>query len=77
MTEQFALTSASYTMVRLLQRFDRCENMETPVGQRIRFQHALSIRSGTGTVVRLREAKTTTAGDEKGDGDGEKEKEKA
>lgn len=47
-------------MVRLLQRFDRCENMETPVGQRIRFQHGLSIRSGTGTVVRLREAKPTT-----------------
>ena len=47
-------------MVRLLQRFDRCENMETPVGQRIRFQHGLSIRSGTGTVVRLREAKSTT-----------------
>ena len=47
-------------MVRLLQRFDRCENMETPVGQRIRFQHGLSIRSGTGTVVRLREAKPIT-----------------
>ena len=70
--EQFALTSASYTMVRLLQRFDRCENMETPVGQRIRFQHALSIRSGTGTVVRLREAKSRTAVE--GSGDGEKEK---
>ena len=50
-------------MVRLLQRFDRCENMETPVGQRIRFQHALSIRSGTGAVVRLREAKSTTTVD--------------
>ena len=57
LTEQFALTSASYTVVRLLQRFDQCENMETPVGARIRFQHGLSIRSGTGAVVRLREAK--------------------
>lgn len=56
-------------MVRLLQRFDRCENMETPVGQRIRFQHTLSIRSGTGAVVRLREAKPTS-----GDGDLENEK---
>ena len=64
-------------MVRLLQRFDRCENMETPVGQRIRFQHTLSIRSGTGTVVRLREAKSTTGVDERGNGDGdENEKEK-
>ena len=58
-------------MVRLLQRFDKCENMETPVGARIRFQHGLSIRSGTGAVVRLREARPVV--DETvGVGDGEK-----
>ena len=63
-------------MVRLLQRFDKCENMETPAGGRIRFQHGLSIRSGTGAVVRLREARPTVV-DEKvvvGDGDGDGEK---
>ena len=70
--EQFALTSASYTMVRLLQRFDKCENMETPVGGRIRFQHGLSVRSGTGAVVRLREARPTVVGEKVVDGEGEK-----
>lgn len=61
-------------MVRLLQRFDKCENMETPAEARIRFHHGLSIRSGTGAVVRLREARPTPVVDEKlavGDGNGE------
>ncbi|CAD6592649.1 MAG: hypothetical protein ASARMPREDX12_006293 [Alectoria sarmentosa] len=52
--QQMALTEASYTVVRLLQRFDKLENCEPP--GRIRFQHTLSIRSGTGAVVRLHEA---------------------
>lgn len=54
--QQMALTEASYTVVRLLQRFDKLENCEPP--GRIRFQHTLSIRSGTGAVVRLHEAKS-------------------
>ena len=45
------------------------------MGQRIRFQHGLSIRSGTGAVVRLREAMKPTAVIEgSGDGEGGKEK---
>ena len=70
--EQFALTSASYTMVRLLQRFDKCENMEMPAGAGIRFQHGISIRSGTGAVVRLREARPTVVDEKVMDGEGEK-----
>lgn len=54
--QQMALTEASYTVVRLLQRFDKLENCEPP--GRIRLQHTLSIRSGTGAVVRLHEAKS-------------------
>ena len=70
--EQFALTSTSYTMVRLLQRFDKCENMETPAGARIRFQHGLSVRSGTGAVVRLREARPPVVDENVMDGEKEK-----
>ena len=53
-TEQFSLTETSYAVVRLLQRYDQLENLEPP--GRIRFQHALSNRSGTGVQVRLHEA---------------------
>lgn len=54
--QQMALTEASYTVVRLLQRFDKLENCEPP--GRIRLQYALSVRSGTGAVVRLHEAES-------------------
>jgi hypothetical protein len=53
--EQFALAEASYTVVRLLQRFDGIENMEPPGP--IKFHHALTNSSGTGVQVRLHEAK--------------------
>ncbi len=56
MKEQFALTEASYAIVRLLQRFDIIENMET-LGP-IRYAHHLSNRSGTGVQVRLHQAAT-------------------
>ncbi|KAI9668556.1 MAG: hypothetical protein M1831_000995 [Alyxoria varia] len=53
--QQFALTEASYTIVRLLQRFDDIENVEPPGP--IRFHHALTNSSGTGIQVRLHAAK--------------------
>ena len=55
MSEQFALTEAAYTVVRLLQRFDGIENMEAPGP--IKFHHALTNSSGTGVQVRLHEAR--------------------
>ena len=54
LVEQTALTETAYTVVRLLQRFDALECMEPP-GGRIRFNHTLSVKSGTGVLVRLRE----------------------
>ena len=41
-------------LVRFLQRFDKLENMEAPGP--IRLHHAIENRSGSGVVVRLREA---------------------
>ena len=50
-TEQFALTEASYVIVRLLQRFDKLENLETdPV---TRHNLTLTNCSGNGVKVRL------------------------
>lgn len=50
--EQFAKTEAMYVVVRLLQTFDRIENMEAP-GQCMLFHHTIENRSGTGVQVRL------------------------
>ena len=55
--EQFSLMEASYVIVRMLQRFDRMENMEEP-GAPIRLRHAIENRSGSGVQVRLHEAKS-------------------
>ena len=52
--EQFAFTEASYVVVRLLQHFDRVENMD-PVKE-IKLHTAIENRSGTGVKVRLHEA---------------------
>lgn len=53
--EQFALTEASYVTVRLLQRFDNIENMETdPV---VRHNLTLTNCSANGVKVRLHEAR--------------------
>ncbi|MCJ1241206.1 hypothetical protein MMC14_009210 [Varicellaria rhodocarpa] len=52
--QQFSVTEISYLMVRLLQRFDRLENVEPPGP--IRHHHTVSNRSGTGVQVRLHEA---------------------
>lgn len=53
-TEQFAFMEASYTIVRFLQRFDKCENMEGP-GE-IKLHTAIENRSGTGVQVRFHRA---------------------
>jgi hypothetical protein len=54
-TEQFALTEASYVIVRLMQRFDKLENVEVEVTPK----HKLTLTncSGSGVRVRMREAK--------------------
>ena len=52
--EQFARTEISYTVVRLLQIFDRIENMEPPGP--IKMHHTIENRSGTGVQVRLHAA---------------------
>lgn len=52
--EQFGLTESAYLIVRFLQRFDACENMEGP-GE-IKLHTAIENRSGTGVKVRFREA---------------------
>lgn len=55
MGQQFALAEASYVTVRLLQRFEELESMETdPV---VRHNLTLTTCSGNGVKVRLREAK--------------------
>lgn len=52
--QQFALTSAGFAVVRLLQRFDRVENLDSTTD----IKHALTLTScsGTGVQVRLHEA---------------------
>ena len=45
---------ASYLIVRFLQRFDKCENMEGP-GE-IKLHTAIENRSGTGVQVRFHQA---------------------
>jgi len=52
--QQFALTEASYVVVRFLQRFDKLENMEPPGPPK--FQITVSSRSQTGTQVRLHQS---------------------
>ncbi len=52
--QQFALTSASFATVRLLQRFDRIENLDTEMGDK---QNAtLTACSASGVKIRLHEA---------------------
>lgn len=53
--EQFAFTEASYLVVRLLQRFDKVENMD-PVRE-IKLHTAIENRSGTGVKVKLHAAR--------------------
>lgn len=45
---------AAYLIVRILQKFDACENMEGP-GE-IKLHTAIENRSGTGVQVRFRQA---------------------
>lgn len=45
---------ASYLIVRVLQQFDKCENMEGP-GE-IKLHTAIENRSGTGVQVRFHQA---------------------
>ena len=54
MIEQFALTEISYVTVRLLQRFDKMEDMETE--RAIKYQLAITMRSAQGVKVKLHEA---------------------
>jgi len=56
MTEQFARTKTAYIVVRMLQKFDRIENMEKPANAPLNFHHTIENRSGTGVQVRLHEA---------------------
>lgn len=56
LAEQFGQTEAAYLIVRMLQRFDRIENLEPPGP--IRLHHAIENRSGTGVQVRLHVAGT-------------------
>ncbi|KAI9882165.1 MAG: hypothetical protein M1823_006090 [Watsoniomyces obsoletus] len=53
--QQFALTEASYVIVRLLQRFDKIENCEPET--RVRHNQTLINCSGNGVKVRLHEAR--------------------
>ncbi|ETN45276.1 uncharacterized protein HMPREF1541_09107 [Cyphellophora europaea CBS 101466] len=53
--QQFARTEASYLLVRLLQRFDKIENMEKGDGK-LKMHHTIENRSGTGVQVRFRVA---------------------
>jgi cytochrome P450 len=51
--QQFALTKAAYVTARLVQRFDKIENLDSePVKHRV----ALTLSSGTGVKVKLHEA---------------------
>ena len=52
--EQFALTEASYVAIRLLQRFDKMENLS--LEERPRHNATLTNCSATGVVVRLHQA---------------------
>jgi cytochrome P450 len=52
--QQFAVTKAAYTTVRLVQRFDAIENLDfEPVKHKV----ALTLSSGTGVKVKLHEAR--------------------
>ncbi|KAG4434886.1 hypothetical protein IFR05_009616 [Cadophora sp. M221] len=52
--QQFAFMEAGYLIVRFLQQFDKCENMEGP-GE-IKLHTAVENRSGTGAQVRFHKA---------------------
>ncbi|KAI9859465.1 MAG: hypothetical protein M1830_006301, partial [Pleopsidium flavum] len=53
---QFALTEASYVTVRLMQRFDKIENLETePL---VKHNLTLTNCSATGVKIRLHEAES-------------------
>lgn len=54
-TEQFALTEASYVTVRLIQRFDRMENLDPELAPK----HNLTLTScsAAGVQVKLHEAR--------------------
>lgn len=54
--EQFARTEAAYLVVRMLQRYDRLENVETPLNAPMQFHHTIENRSGTGVQIRLHAA---------------------
>ena len=57
-TEQFGRTEVMYTTVRILQLFDRIENMEAPGP--IRLHHTIENRSGSGVQVRFHAAEGTS-----------------
>ena len=48
--QQFALTEASYVIVRMLQRFDAMENMDP----KTRVEHYLTLTSCSGAGVKVR-----------------------
>lgn len=52
--EQFAHTKVMFIVVRMLQTFDKIENMEAPGP--IRMHHTIENKSGTGVQVRLHRA---------------------
>jgi hypothetical protein len=54
-TEQYALTEASYVIVKLLQRFDTLENADTgpDLGTHPVMNHALTMAHENGVHVRL------------------------
>ena len=52
--EQFARTEAMYVVAKMLQLFDKVENLEGPGD--IKMHHTIENRSGTGVQVRLRRA---------------------
>lgn len=64
LTEQFARTEACFILVRLLQTFDRIENMEPPGP--IKMHHTIENRSGTGVQVRLHAASAAPTSTEEG-----------
>ena len=53
-TEQLALTEACYVITRIVQRFDKIENMD-PVDHVVNYA-AIGNRSGTGIVVKMHRA---------------------
>ncbi|KAK4209999.1 oxidoreductase-like protein [Rhypophila decipiens] len=48
--QQLARTEAAYVVARILQRYDKLENVETPPHAPMQFHHTIENRSGTGTL---------------------------